>query len=171
MTKKIIAAIAGLCLVFVGILSLLVIKGQNAQDIHSGSHEMIEQIDKAIQIVDDGYKKQSVTQAIPITYADAEGNKIVFYQCHTEYFEAASAEVTGLNMDAIQSVMEVPEEHRDCMVNDCSAAWFENTDRAYLCWTISPEVSCIIEYDPNVVEESDIIKMAESVEPYIGTQK
>lgn len=125
---------------------------------------MMERIDKAIQSVDGSCKKQSVTQVFPINYADEDGNKIVFYQCHTEYYEADPAEVIGLNMDAILSVVEVPEERWDCTVKEWSAAWFEDADRAYLCWTISPKVSCILEYDPDVVEKSDIFKMAESVE-------
>lgn len=36
--------------------------------------------------------------------------------------------------------------------------------RTYLCWTLYSEVSCVIEYSPDVTEEIDIFHMAESVQ-------
>ena len=41
--------------------------------------------------------------------------------------------------------------------------WGELGDKTYLCWTISPKYSCVIEYPTGTVVEEDIIRMAESV--------
>lgn len=41
--------------------------------------------------------------------------------------------------------------------------WGELEDRTYLCWTISPKHSCVIEYSTGAVAEKDILRMAESV--------
>ena len=55
------------------------------------------------------------------------------------------------------------EESRDCTVGHWPALLCQREGRSYLCWTISPEYSCIIEYDAEAVEEEDIFRMAESV--------
>lgn len=34
---------------------------------------------------------------------------------------------------------------------------------AYLCWTISPTYSCVLEYTAGSISEADIFHMAESV--------
>ena len=38
-------------------------------------------------------------------------------------------------------------------------------DTAFLCWTYSPEVTYVLEYTPSHLDDSEIIKMAESAEP------
>lgn len=42
------------------------------------------------------------------------------------------------------------------------AAIFDKGGLSYLCWTYSPEVSYILEYNPSVIADEEIIKMAES---------
>lgn len=59
-----------------------------------------------------------------------------------------------------------PDEYENCTVGEMVGAWFEKDDRAFLCWTISPEISCVIEYSPASVTRADIFKMAESVAPF-----
>ena len=39
----------------------------------------------------------------------------------------------------------------------------EIADRTHLCWTLSSEISCVIEYDADVISEENILRMAESV--------
>lgn len=127
--------------------------------------EMADRVENAILSVDDSYKKQIEIVTAPLTYQDAEGNTIVFTQCHVKYFDADSAEVTGLHTEAIESVVTLPEEYENCTVGEKVGAWFEKDDRAFLCWTISAEISCVIEYSPESVTKADIFKMAESVAP------
>lgn len=42
------------------------------------------------------------------------------------------------------------------------AALYKKDDVAFLCWTYSPEVSYALEYNPKIMADSEIIKMAES---------
>ena len=127
--------------------------------------EMADRVEDAILSVDDSYKKQVEVVTYPLTYSDASGNTIVFTQCHTKYYEADPAEVTGLHIDSIKSVVALPDEYENCDVGEMVGEWFEKDDRAFLCWTISPEISCVIEYSPSSVTRADIFKMAESVAP------
>ena len=127
--------------------------------------EMADRVEDAILSVDDSYKKQIEIVAAPLTYQDAKGNTIVFTQCHTKYYDTEPASVTGIHTEAIESVVTLPEEYEHCAVGEMVGAWFKNGDRAFLCWTISAEISCVIEYSPESVAKTDIFKMAESVAP------
>ena len=65
----------------------------------------------------------------------------------------------------IAQVLDVDslENPRNCKVNGVDGLWGELGDKTYLCWTISPKYSCVIEYPTGTVVEEDIIRMAESV--------
>ena len=126
--------------------------------------DMADRVENAILSVDDSYKKQIEIVTAPLTYQDAKGNTIVFTQCHTKYYDADPADVTGLHTEAIESVVTLPEEYEHCTVGEMVGAWFGKGDRAFLCWTISAEISCVIEYSPESVAKTDIFKMAESVQ-------
>ena len=73
---------------------------------------------------------------------------------------------TELNTDAIGMVIDFAkiENRRSCKVNEYDAFQCEMGERSYLCWTISPEISYIIEYGADTIGEKDIFKMAESVQ-------
>ena len=125
----------------------------------------IYKIENALKEVDEDYECQSVSKVTPFTYTDSEGNTIVYYCMQTAYLENESGDNTGLDMDAIGMVIDVDqiESRRECMVNEYDAFLCEIGDRSYLCWTLTPETTCIIEYSANTVNESDILRMAESV--------
>ena len=110
-------------------------------------------------------EKQTVTKVSDLVYSDNEGNTIVYHVCTTTYYEADSAKQTGMNTDAISAVIspDEAESYRECTVSGLPAAIYQKDGRAYLCWTIIPELSCVIEYDPTDESEEDIIRMAESV--------
>ena len=127
--------------------------------------EMADRVEDAILSVDDSYKKQVEIVTYPLTYSDASGNTIIFTQCHTKYYDADPAEVTGLHIESIESVVTMPDEYENCTVGEMVGVWFSKDDRAFLCWTITSEVSCVIEYSPDSVTRADIFKMAESVAP------
>lgn len=122
--------------------------------------------------MDEGYECQSVSKVTPFTYTDFEGNTIVYYYCQTAYVSNESGEYTGLNRDAIGLVIDVSqiENKRECTVNECDAFQCEIGDQTYLCWTLSAEISCVLEYDALVTKEADIFRMAESV-PLLAEQK
>ena len=112
------------------------------------------------------WKKTSSTTVASQTYQDATGNKIIYYCCKTTYHEESIAKDAGtLDRQALAAVVdwEQMEESKGCMVGQWPAMLCKKDGQSYLCWTISPEYSCVIEYDAAVVAEEDIFRMAESV--------
>ena len=125
----------------------------------------IYRVENTLKEVDEDYECQSVSKVTPFTYTDSEGNTIVYYCCQTAYLSNESGAHTGLDMNAIGLVIDVSqiENRRECTVNEYDAFLCEIGDRSYLCWTLSPETSCVIEYNADAVQGSDIVRMAERV--------
>lgn len=163
--KKVITILCCVLVVIVTVTALAVSKAfaDEGKTDAEKMQEMADRIEDAIQSVDDSYKKQIEVVTYPLTYQDAEGNTIIFTQCHTKYYDADPAKVTDLHTESIESVVALPDDYENCTVGEKIGAWFEKDDRAFLCWTISPQVSCVIEYSPSSVSKADIFKMAESV--------
>ena len=127
--------------------------------------KMMDMLNRVENALGDEWKKQTVTKVSDLVYSDDEGNTIVYHVCTTTYYEVGSAKQTGLNTDAISAVISPDEAEscRECTVSGLPAAIYQKNGRAYLCWTIIPELSCVIEYDPAVESEEDMLRMAESV--------
>ena len=127
--------------------------------------EMMDMINRVETALGDEWKKQTVTKVSDLVYSDGKGNTIIYHVCITTYYEADSAKQTGVNTDAISAVIspDEAESYRECLVSGLPAAIYQRNGRAYLCWTIIPELSCVIEYDPAVQSEEDMLRMAESV--------
>ena len=128
--------------------------------------EQIYNMENALKEVDKDYECKSISKVTPYTYADPDGNTIVYYCCQTTYIENGYGEDAGLNMDSIGMVIDFAkiENKRSCKVNEYDAFQCEMGERSYLCWTISSEISCVIEYSADVNAEADILRMAESVQ-------
>ena len=128
--------------------------------------EQIYNMENALKEVDKDYECKSISKVTPYTYADPDGNTIVYYCCQTTYIENGYGEDVGLNMDSIGMVIDFAkiENKRSCKVNEYDAFQCEMGKRSYLCWTISSEISCVIEYSADVNAEADILRMAESVQ-------
>ena len=166
--KKKILWIVGIC-----VMSLVLITGimqyikfqKRESDPNWQIANEIYKIESALKQVDEGYECQSISTVTPFTYTDSEGNTIVYYCCQTAYLQNDSGEDTGLNMDAIGLVIDLDliENRQDCKVNEYDAFLCELGNRSFLCWTLSPGLSCVIEYSMDTVTESDIFRMAESV--------
>ena len=155
-TRLIIASI-GLLIVLTGTIALA--NRPTPQD------EMMDMLNRMENALGDEWKKQIVTKVSDLVYSDDDRNTIVYHVCTTTYYEADFAKQTGLNTDAISAVISPDEAEscRDCTVSGLPAAIYQKDGRAYLCWTIMPELSCVIEYDPAVESEEDMLHMAESV--------
>ena len=159
--------------VVIGTLGLVLIMGvaryfeiQNRQtDPNWQIANEIYKVENALREVDENYECQSVSKVTPFTYKDSAGNTIVYYCCQTAYVSNESGEYTGLNMDAIGLVIDVSqiENKRECMINAYDAFQCELGDRTYLCWTLSPTISCVIEYDTTAIDDDSIFRMAESI--------
>ena len=128
--------------------------------------QKIYNLEKALQEVDEDYWCKSISKVTPFSYTDSAGNIITYYCCQTFYLSDESREYSGLNTDAISMVIDFAqiENRRECKVNAYEAFLCEMGEQSYLCWTISPEISCVIEYSADVIGEADIFRMAESVQ-------
>ena len=128
--------------------------------------QQIYNMENALKEVDEDYACKSLSKVTPFSHTDSGGNIITYYCCQTSYLLDESGEYTGLNTDAIGMVIDFAQirNRRDCKVNAYDAFQCEMGERSYLCWTISPEISCIIEYGADTIGEKDIFKMAESVQ-------
>lgn len=115
-------------------------------------------------------RKQTVAEVYDLVYSDDEGNVIIYYVCVTTYYQTDPNDQTDLNTNAIAAIINPDEAEscRECFVSDLPAAIYKKGGRAYLCWTIIPELSCVIEYDPTIENEADIFRMAESVPANAG---
>lgn len=125
----------------------------------------IYKIENALKEADKNYECQSVSKVTPFPYTDSEGNTIVYYCIQTAYLENESGGYSGLDMDAIGLVIDVSqiENRRACKTNEYDAFLCDMGERSYLCWTLSSEISCVIEYSPDDVSEENIFQMVESV--------
>ena len=159
MKKKTWLIIATTCILIVFLVTIALANLSTPQD------EMMDMLNRVENALGDEWKKQTVTKVSDLVYSDDEGNTIVYHVCTTTYYEADSSKQTGLNTDAISAVIspDEAESYRECTVSGLPAAIYQKNGRAYLCWTIMPELSCVIEYDPAVESEEDMLRMAESV--------
>ena len=128
--------------------------------------QQIYNMENALKEVDEDYACKSLSKVTPFSYTDSEGNIITYYCCQTTYLSDEYREDTGINTDAIGMVIDFAQikNRRDCKVNEYDAFQCEMGERSYLCWTISPEISCVIEYSADAVVETDIFRMAESIQ-------
>lgn len=107
--------------------------------------------------------------AATITYGNGDDEDNIYYRIlKTTYYEGGDpSSVTGLNTEALNVLF--PTEYMDSceemMIQNWHGALYKKDDKAYLCWTCDPEVSYVLEYNPNAIDDSEIIKMAESAEP------
>ena len=129
--------------------------------------EHIYKMENALKEVDEGYECKSISKVTPYTYEDSARNTIVYYCCQTVYLSDEYEDDIGLNTDAIGMVIDFAQirNRQDCKVNEYDAFQCEMAERSYLCWTISPELSCVIEYSADTVAQTDIFQMALSIQP------
>lgn len=166
--KKRILWVARICMMslvlIVGIARYRAIQKRESDPNWQMAQE-IYKVENALKEVDADYECQSVAKVTPFPYTDSEGNTIVYYCIQTVYLENESGGYTGLDMNAISMVVDMThiDNKREVMVNKYDALLCEIGDRSYLCWTLSHETSCVIAYQADAVDESDIVRMAESV--------
>ena len=122
-------------------------------------------VESALQEIDEDWKMESLSQVTPYQYQNPEGDTITYYCCTTTYVGDEPTKYSGLHKAALDQVVDIDklENRRDCEVSSLEAVMGELDGKTYLCWTISPKYSCVIEYVPDTIEEADVFRMAESV--------
>ena len=158
MKKKIcfIATIGIVCILF---FTIMLVKRPTPRD------KMIAMLEQVENALGEEWEKQTVTKVSDLVYSDDQGNNIIYHICTTTYYEEDIKKQTVLNTSAISAVIDPDEAEsfRECTVSGLPAAIYQKDGQAYLCWTIMPELSCVIEYNPAVESEEDMLRMAESV--------
>lgn len=162
--KKMILLISALVICLVVAFGVSVCRNAN---IDLNPDEMISKIEAALG---DEYKKQSMTElAATLTYGDttSEENKIYYRILKTTFYEGNPVEVTGLNTEALGVLfpVELMDSCEKIKIQNWDAALYKKGDVAYFCWTYLPKVSYVLEYNPNLTDDSEIIKMDESTKP------
>lgn len=164
--KKIALIILSVVIVSVGIIVAVRIQKEKEMDFGEFS-ERLEQA--AEEVLGEDVKKISKTElAATLTYGDKtdEDNNIYYHILKTTFYEGDPAEITGLHTEALGVLFPVDsmDSCEEMMIQDWYGALYKKDDTAYLCWTYSPEVTYVLEYTPSKIDDSEIIKMAESAE-------
>ena len=146
------------------------VKTQNAkQEINCKS--VLEYVENALG---DEYKKQTVSEIVAqLTYAHPDGSDpIYYYFVKTTYYEANPIDMPSMNEDAFHVLInpDMAETSMEMKIQDWYGCLYTFPNKSYLCWTVSPEVSYIMEYDPDTVSDEVIIKMAESAAPLLPSE-
>ena len=165
--KKIALIILSVVIVSVGIIVAVRIQKEKEMDFGEFS-ERFEQA--AEEVLGEDVKKISKTElAATLTYGDKtdEDNNIYYHILKTTFYEGDPAEITGLHTEALGALFPVDsmDSCEEMMIQDWPGALYKKDDTAFLCWTYSPEVTYVLEYTPSKIDDSEIIKMAESAEP------
>ena len=134
--------------------------------------EFLERFEKAAEeVLGEDIQQVSKTELVAtLTYGHEtdKDNNIYYRILKTTYGEAGDPDaVTGLNTDALNVLFPVDmmDSCEEMMIQDWHGALYKNDDTAYLCWTVDPEITYVLEYTPSKMPDSEIIKMAESAAP------
>ncbi|MBQ8758564.1 MAG: NfeD family protein, partial [Clostridia bacterium] len=95
----------------------------------------------------------------PYYYTNANGHTIVYYHCITSYMSEEPSEVECLNTAAIEQVVAIEslENIREYEISGVQTVMGECNGRSYLCWTLTPTDSCVIEFTTGEIAEEDIL--------------
>lgn len=122
-------------------------------------NEMTSRISGALDEQGWEVDKTSVERLLPLPLVDGEGNSLVFwnYTCLNPHLldrpPAYYEEVFNPN---------TAESCREVAVGVYTGNIYEKDGRRCLIWSVTESCTLLIEYDPNSVEEWEIMKMAES---------
>ena len=122
-------------------------------------------VQTALQEVDEDWKLESLSEVRPFVIKGPNNVSINYYCCITSYLNEEPSELEGLNKAALDMVVDIdnPENRSDCNVGRWDGVQGELEGLTYLCWTVSPKYSCVMEYTAGTVTEEDVFRMAESV--------
>lgn len=164
--KKILLIVFAIIIVAVGIVTAVVPQKEKEMD----PEEFPERFEQAAEeILGEDIQQISKTELVAtLTFGHETDNKIYYIILKTTYGEAGDpSSVTGLNTDALNVLFPVDmmDSCEEMMIQDWHGALYKKDDTAFLCWTVDPEVSYVLEYTPSKMPDSEIIKMAESAAP------
>lgn len=166
--KKILLIVFVIVVVAVGIVAAVVSQKEKEMD----PKEFLERFEQAAEdVLGEDIQQISKTElAATLAYSHEtdKDNNIYYRILKTTYGEAGDpSSVIGLNTDALNVLFPVDymDSCEEMMIQDWHGALYKKDDTAYLCWTVDPEISYVLEYTPSKMPDFEIIKMAESAAP------
>lgn len=165
--KPLIIILSVLVIIAVAVVVILTKNRKEENDFDN----MAEKFEAAAEeVLGEDIQKVSKTElAATMTYGNGNEEDNIYYRIlKTTYYEGGDpSSVTGLNTEAFNVLFptESMDSCEEMMIQNWYGALYKKDDKAYLCWTYDPEVSYVLEYNPNTIDDSEIIKMAESAEP------
>jgi len=126
----------------------------------------IYRVQTALQTVDEEWKLESLSEVHPYEITRPDGPSIFYYCCVTSYINEEPSDFSGLNKMALSQVVDVDKLEKPSIwtVNGRPAILGEIDDKMYLCWTISPLYSCVLEYNAGIIPQEEVLHIAESVD-------
>ena len=162
--KRIAILFAVIIILAVGIIIAVASHQKKEMDFD----EFADRFEKsAEEVLGEDVKKVSKTElAATLTYGDQndKDNNIYYRILKTTFYEGDPAEIHGLHTEALKVLFPVDsmDSCEEMKIQEWPAALYKEGEMAYLCWTYSPEISYVLEYKPSEIQDSEIIKMAES---------
>ena len=157
--KRIAILFAVILVVAVGIIIAVTSHQKKEMDFD----EFADRFEKsAEEVLGEDVKKVTKTElAATLTYGDqTDKDRTIYYRIlKTTFYDGDPAEITGLHTEALGVLFPV-----DSMDSCEEMMIYKKDDKAFLCWTYSPEITYVLEYEPSKIDDSEIIKMAESAE-------
>lgn len=163
------------CLVLLSIAFCFLLFGCGAKtngNADSNQDEMLENIENAIyEVLGEDCKKMSQHELVAtITYGheDGTGDGILYHMIKSTYFEADPTAVTGFNSDAVGVLFnpEFVDSSKEMKIQEWAGCLYRCNGKSFLCFTESPEMTYVLEYNAEEIPDSEILKMAESATPY-----
>ena len=168
MNKKKILLIVVAIVVAVGIVVAVVSQKEKEMD----PKEFLERFEQAAEeVLGEDIQQVSKTELVAtLTYGHEtdKDNNIYYRILKTTYGEAGDpSSVTGLNTDALNVLFSVDymDSCEEMIIQDWHGALYKKDDTAYLCWTVDPGVTYVLEYTPSKMPDSEVLKMAKSAAP------
>ena len=168
MNKKKILLIVVAIVVAVGIVVAVV----SQKEKEMVPKEFLERFEQAAEeVLGEDIQQVSKTELVAtLTYGHEtdKDNNIYYRILKTTYGEAGDpSSVTGLNTDALNVLFSVDymDSCEEMMIQDWHGALYKKDDTAYLCWTVDPGVTYVLEYTPSKMPDSEVLKMAKSAAP------
>ncbi len=165
MTRKMLLSFLCVCV----LLMILFFQKRMDSEQENNDGNLLEaaaDVEVAMMEMDADWQKVSQTMDTPVTFSSDDGNTIIYHCLTTEFFQDHPVDLSGVDLQAVQCVIDPidADSVRGCFVNEVSALLCTKGERAYLCWTLSPEYSFVIEYTSDAVVEEDIFVMAEDLQ-------
>lgn len=162
-------------LVLLSVILCLLLLGCGAETKENSSPDpdkMLENIENAIyEVLGEDCKKMSQHELVAtITYGheDGTGDGILYHMIKSTYFEADPTAVTGFNSDAVGVLFnpEFVDSSKEMKIQEWAGCLYRCNGKSFLCFTESPEMTYVLEYNAEEIPDSEILKMAESATPY-----